>query len=42
VTQAVVEGLRARRSVVYVPGMLRWVMLVLKLLPRPIFRRLPL
>jgi decaprenylphospho-beta-D-erythro-pentofuranosid-2-ulose 2-reductase len=42
VTQAVVEGLRARKSVVYVPGMLRWVMLVLKLLPRPIFRRLPL
>jgi decaprenylphospho-beta-D-erythro-pentofuranosid-2-ulose 2-reductase len=42
VTQAVVEGLRARRSVVYVPGMLRWVMLVLRLLPRPIFRRLPL
>jgi decaprenylphospho-beta-D-erythro-pentofuranosid-2-ulose 2-reductase len=42
VTRAVVEGLRARRSVVYVPGMLRWVMLVLRLLPRPIFRRLPL
>jgi decaprenylphospho-beta-D-erythro-pentofuranosid-2-ulose 2-reductase len=42
VTQAVVEGLRARRSVVYVPGMLRWVMLVLRLLPRPLFRRLPL
>jgi decaprenylphospho-beta-D-erythro-pentofuranosid-2-ulose 2-reductase len=42
VTQAVVEGLRARRSVVYVPAMLRWVMLVLRLLPRPLFRRLPL
>jgi decaprenylphospho-beta-D-erythro-pentofuranosid-2-ulose 2-reductase len=42
VTQAVVDGLRARKSIVYVPGMLRWVMLVLKLLPRPIFRRLPL
>jgi len=42
VTRAVVDGLRARRSIVYVPGFLRWVMLVLRLLPRPIFRRLPL
>ena len=42
VTEAVVEGLRARRSVVYVPAMLRWVMLAIRLLPRPIFRRLPL
>jgi len=42
VTRAVVEGLRARRSVVYVPGLLRWVMLVIRLLPRPVFRKLPL
>jgi decaprenylphospho-beta-D-erythro-pentofuranosid-2-ulose 2-reductase len=42
VTKAVVEGLRARRAVVYVPGLLRWVMLALKLLPRAVFRRLPL
>jgi decaprenylphospho-beta-D-erythro-pentofuranosid-2-ulose 2-reductase len=42
VTKAVVEGLRARRSVVYVPGMLRWVMLAIRLLPRPVFRKLPL
>jgi decaprenylphospho-beta-D-erythro-pentofuranosid-2-ulose 2-reductase len=42
VTHAIVEGLRARKSVVYVPGLLRWVMLVLRLLPRPLFRRLPL
>jgi decaprenylphospho-beta-D-erythro-pentofuranosid-2-ulose 2-reductase len=42
VAEAVVEGLRARRSVVYVPAALRWVMLVLRLLPRPVFRRLPL
>ena len=42
VTSAVVEGLRAGRAVVYVPGFLRWVMLVLRLLPRPLFRRLPL
>jgi decaprenylphospho-beta-D-erythro-pentofuranosid-2-ulose 2-reductase len=42
VTAAVVEGLRGRGGIVYVPGFLRWVMLVIKLLPRSIFRRLPL
>jgi decaprenylphospho-beta-D-erythro-pentofuranosid-2-ulose 2-reductase len=42
VTKAVVDGLRARRSVVYVPGPLRWVMLAIRLLPRPVFRKLPL
>jgi decaprenylphospho-beta-D-erythro-pentofuranosid-2-ulose 2-reductase len=42
VSRAVVDGLRARRSVVYVPGYLRWVMLVLRLLPKALFRRLPI
>jgi len=42
VTRAVIAGLRARKAVVYVPGSLRWVMLVLRLLPRAVFRRLPL
>jgi len=42
VSSAVVDALRTNRGIVYVPGFLRWVMLVLKLLPRPIFRRLPL
>ena len=28
-------------GIVYVPGLLRWVMLVIKLLPRAVFRRLP-
>ena len=42
VTSAVVQGLRAGSAVVYVPRFLRWVMLVLRLLPRPLFRRLPL
>jgi decaprenylphospho-beta-D-erythro-pentofuranosid-2-ulose 2-reductase len=41
VTAAVVDALRSGRGIVYVPGFLRWVMLVLKLLPRPLFRRLP-
>ena len=42
VTRAVVAGLRAGSAVVYVPGYLRWVMLVLRLLPRAVFRRLPI
>jgi hypothetical protein len=42
VSAAVADALRTGRAIVYVPGFLRWVMLILKLLPRPIFRRLPL
>ena len=42
VSAAVADALRSGRAIVYVPGFLRWVMLILKLLPRPIFRRLPL
>ena len=42
VTAAVLAGLRGRGGIVYVPGFLRWVMLVIKLIPRPVFRRLPL
>jgi decaprenylphospho-beta-D-erythro-pentofuranosid-2-ulose 2-reductase len=42
VSAAVVDALRTGKGIVYVPGPLRWVMLVLKLLPRPIFRRLPI
>jgi len=42
VSAAVVDALRSGKGIVYVPGPLRWVMLVLKLLPRPIFRRLPI
>jgi decaprenylphospho-beta-D-erythro-pentofuranosid-2-ulose 2-reductase len=42
VSAAVVDALRTNRGIVYVPGFLRYVMLVLKLIPRPIFRRLPL
>src|SRR4051794_7424350 len=40
VSAAVVDALRTSKGIVYVPGLLRWVMLVLKLVPRPIFRRL--
>ena len=41
VTQAVIRGLRRRSKVVYAPGHLRWVMLVLRLLPAAAVRRLP-
>jgi decaprenylphospho-beta-D-erythro-pentofuranosid-2-ulose 2-reductase len=37
----VVEALRAGRSVVWSPAILRWVFVVLRHLPRAVFRRLP-
>ena len=42
VARAVVDGLRRRAAVVHVPAPMRWVMLVLRLLPGPLFRRLPI
>jgi decaprenylphospho-beta-D-erythro-pentofuranosid-2-ulose 2-reductase len=42
VARAVVRGLDRGDSVVWVPASLRWLMLVLRHLPRSIFRRLPL
>ena len=42
VADAIVQGLRKRKEIVWVPGKLRWIMSVLRHLPRPIFRRLPL
>lgn len=42
VADAIVEGVRKDRQIVWVPGKLRYVMSVLRHLPRPIFRRLPL
>lgn len=41
VAAAVVTGVRTRRAVVWVPGLFRWVMLVLRAIPQPIFRLLP-
>src|SRR5205085_1700320 len=40
--EAIVAGLRRDADVVWVPPALRWVMLGLRILPRPIFRRLPI
>jgi decaprenylphospho-beta-D-erythro-pentofuranosid-2-ulose 2-reductase len=42
VARAVVRGLDRGDAVVWAPESLRWLMLVVRLLPRRIFRRLPL
>ena len=42
VAAATVHGLRADAHTIWVPGAMRWVMGVLRLLPRPVFRRLPI
>lgn len=42
VAEAVVQALRKGRDLVWVPPLLRWVMALLRLVPRPLFRRLPL
>jgi decaprenylphospho-beta-D-erythro-pentofuranosid-2-ulose 2-reductase len=42
VADAIVGAIRTGKEVVYVPGVLRFVMLVLRNMPRAVFRRLPL
>ncbi len=42
VAEATVRGLRARRRIVWAPGILRFVFSVLRHLPGPVWRRLPL
>lgn len=42
VASATLDGLRARAHIIWVPAAMRWVMRALRLLPRPMFRRLPL
>lgn len=41
VAAAIIQGLRKQRDIVWVPGKLRWIMSVLRHLPRPVFRKLP-
>jgi decaprenylphospho-beta-D-erythro-pentofuranosid-2-ulose 2-reductase len=41
VADAVVRGLAKGADVVWVPGAMRWVMMAVRHLPRPLFRRLP-
>jgi short-subunit dehydrogenase len=40
VGKAVVKAVRARKDVVYVPGLWRWVMLVIKSVPERVFKKL--
>lgn len=42
VAQATERALREGRAIVWAPGAFRWVMLVVRHLPRPVFRRLPM
>jgi decaprenylphospho-beta-D-erythro-pentofuranosid-2-ulose 2-reductase len=42
VADAIVDGVRRGREIVWVPGVLRWVMSALRHQPRAVFRRLPL
>jgi decaprenylphospho-beta-D-erythro-pentofuranosid-2-ulose 2-reductase len=42
VADIVVDAVRNRRELVWAPGAFRWVMSVLRHVPRPIFRKLPL
>jgi decaprenylphospho-beta-D-erythro-pentofuranosid-2-ulose 2-reductase len=42
VAEATVKGLRAKRRMIWVPGILRYVFSVLRHLPGPVWRRLPL
>ena len=42
VADATVRGLRARRRIVWAPAILRYVFSVLRHLPGPVWRRLPL
>jgi decaprenylphospho-beta-D-erythro-pentofuranosid-2-ulose 2-reductase len=42
VAQSTLKAIAAGSGTVWVPGLLRYVMTVLRHLPRPVFRRLPL
>jgi short-subunit dehydrogenase len=40
--RAIFKAIEGRKDIVYVPGFWRWIMLVLKLIPERIFKRLKL
>jgi decaprenylphospho-beta-D-erythro-pentofuranosid-2-ulose 2-reductase len=42
VADAIIDGLARGSETVWVPPILRWVMVVLRILPRSVFRRLPM
>jgi len=40
VARAILKGVRRRRSVIYAPFFWRWIMLIIRAIPEPIFRKL--
>jgi decaprenylphospho-beta-D-erythro-pentofuranosid-2-ulose 2-reductase len=42
VADAIIAGVASGATTVWVPATLRWFMTVLRHLPRPVFRRLPI
>jgi decaprenylphospho-beta-D-erythro-pentofuranosid-2-ulose 2-reductase len=40
VARRIVAALRARREEVYVPAIWKWIMLIIRWMPNPIFRRM--
>ncbi|MDB5103959.1 MAG: short-chain dehydrogenase/reductase [Fibrobacteres bacterium] len=42
VAQEIVSALRKRREVLYTPGIWRWIMLIIRWIPSPVFRRMKL
>ena len=42
VAEAIVRGVAEGRDLIWVPPALRWVMVVLRHLPKPVFRKLPI
>jgi hypothetical protein len=42
VAEVTVRGLKSGRRIVWAPGILRWVFTVLRHLPGPVWRRMPL
>ncbi len=42
VARRIVKGIDRKAAVLYVPGWWRWIMLIIRLLPEPIFKRLKL
>jgi short-subunit dehydrogenase len=42
VAREILAALRKRREVIYTPGIWKWIMLIIRLIPAPVFRRLKL
>jgi short-subunit dehydrogenase len=42
VARSIVRAIESERNVVYVPWFWRWIMLIIRMIPEPVFKRLPL